>query len=272
VTAATPPGVPGRLAVVGLGPGELDWRTPEATARLAGATDLVGYRTYLAQVGPIADHQTCHSFNNRQEATRAAFALDLAAAGKDVVVVSSGDPGIFAMATAVIEELHRENASGRWNGVEVTIVPGITAASAAAARIGAPLGHDLCLISLSDVLKPWEVIERRLDAAAGADFVVGLYNPLSRHRPWQLGRALEIVGSHRAAGTPVVQARNVGRPDETVRAVTLGEVDPATVDMSTILLIGSSTTRSFVDPTGRPWVYTPRTYPAPTLPSGSVEE
>jgi precorrin-3B C17-methyltransferase len=256
----TPAPAPGRVAVVGLGPGSLDWRTPEAVSRLSLATDLVGYRTYLKQVGPIGDHQQCHSFNNRQEATRASFALDLAASGKDVVVVSSGDPGIFAMATAVIEELHRENASGRWDGVDVTIIPGITAASAAAARIGAPLGHDLCLISLSDVLKPWAVIERRLGAAAGADFVIALYNPLSRHRPWQLSRALEILGGHRSAATPVVQARNVGRPDETVLATTLGEVDPASVDMSTILLVGSSTTQRFTDASGRQWVYTPRHY------------
>jgi precorrin-3B C17-methyltransferase len=251
----------GRVAVIGLGPGGLAWRTPEAVDRLTQATDLVGYRTYLKQIGPVGDHQRCHAFNNRQEASRAAFALDLAAGGKDVAVVSSGDPGIFAMATAVIEELHRENATGRWDGVEVTIVPGITAASAAAARIGAPLGHDLCLISLSDVLKPWEVIEHRLSAAAGADFVLALYNPLSRHRPWQLSRALEIIATHRTADTPVVQARNVGRPDEVVVTTTLAEVDTGSVDMSTILLVGSSTTQSFTDSGGRPWVYTPRRYP-----------
>jgi precorrin-3B C17-methyltransferase len=268
VTAPSGSGLPGRLAVVGLGPGDLAWRTPEAVARLAAATDLVGYRTYLKQVGPIGEHQTCHSFNNRQESARAAFALDLAADGKDVVVVSSGDPGIFAMATAVLEELHRENGSPRWGGVELTIVPGVTAASAAAARIGAPLGHDLCLISLSDVLKPWKVIEARLEAAAGADFVVGLYNPLSRHRPWQLERALEIIGGHRSPGTPVVQARNVGRPDEKVVATTLDRVEPTSVDMSTILLVGSSTTQSFTDATGREWVYTPRHYDD-EVPTGS---
>lgn len=263
----------GRIAVIGLGPGGSEWRTPEAEERLEQATDLVGYRTYLKQAGPLGPHQQCHSFNNRQEAARAAFALDLAAAGKDVAVVSSGDPGIFAMASAVIEELHRENASGRWDGVEVTIVPGVTAATAAAARIGAPLGHDLCLISLSDVLKPWEVIARRLDAAAEADFAIGLYNPLSRHRPWQLARAIEILAAHRAPDTPVVRARNVGRPEETVEATTLGEVDPATVDMSTILLVGSSTTRAFTDSGGRRWVYTPRNYPSdPADPTDPAED
>jgi len=254
------PGV-GRLAVVGLGPGEATWRTPEATDRLAAATDLVGYGLYLRQIGSIGEHQTSHAYPNRKEAERAAFALDLAASGRDVVIVSSGDPGIFAMATAVVEELHKENTSGRWNGVIVTIVPGVTAATAAAARIGAPLGHDFCMISLSDVLKPWEVIERRLTAAAAADFVMALYNPLSRHRPWQLQRALDLIGHHRSAGTPVVEAHNVGRPEESVRTLTLGEVSPTTVDMRTLLIVGSSTTQQFTDSAGRSWVYTPRHYP-----------
>lgn len=252
----------GRLAVVGLGPGTREWRTPEATQRLREATDLVGYRTYLRQVGPLAEHQTIHPFANRREAERAAYALDLAAAGGDVAVVSSGDPGIFAMAAAVVEELHRENASGRWAHVPVTIVPGVTAATAAAARIGAPLGHDLCLISLSDVLKPWSVVERRIEAAAAGDFVIGFYNPLSRHRPWQLGRALEVLGRHRAADTTVVEAHDVGRPDERIFVTTLAQVEPARVNMGTILLIGSSTTQRFTDASGREWVYTPRHYPA----------
>lgn len=252
----------GRLAVVGLGPGGEPWRTAEAGARIAAATDLVGYGPYLRQVGVIGDRQRCHPFPNRREADRAAFALDLAAEGRDVVIVSSGDPGVFAMATAVVEELHGASRSSRWSGVEVTIVPGVTAATAAAARVGAPLGHDLCLISLSDVLKPWEVIARRLDAAAAADFVIGLYNPISRHRPWQLGAALEIVAGHRAARTPVVQARDVGRPTEHVETVSLGTLDTSTVDMRTILLVGSSTTARFTDAAGRSWVYTPRWYPA----------
>jgi cobalt-precorrin 5A hydrolase/precorrin-3B C17-methyltransferase len=251
----------GRLAVVGLGPGDETWRTPEATVRLAEATDLVGYGPYLRQIGTVGDHQTCHSFPNRKEAERAAFALDLAASGLDVVIVSSGDPGIFAMATAVVEELHKENASGRWDGVSVTVVPGVTAATAAAARIGAPLGHDLCLISLSDVLKPWKVIEQRLTAAAAADFVIALYNPLSRHRPWQLERALDLIGQHRSAQTPVVEAHNVGRPSESVRTLTLAEVNSTTVDMRTLLIVGSSTTQRFTDSAGRSWVYTPRHYP-----------
>jgi cobalt-precorrin 5A hydrolase/precorrin-3B C17-methyltransferase len=251
----------GRLAVVGLGPGDAAWRTPEASARLAAATDLVGYGPYLRQVGAIAEHQTAHSFPNRQEAARAVFALDLAADGRDVVIVSSGDPGIFAMASAVVEELHQENGSDRWAGVTVTVVPGVTAATAAAARIGAPLGHDLCLISLSDVLKPWPVIERRIAAAAAADFVIALYNPLSRHRPWQLQRALDLIGEHRSAETPVVEAHNVGRAEESIRSLTLGEVSTSTVDMRTLLIVGSSTTQQFTDGDGKSWVYTPRHYP-----------
>jgi precorrin-3B C17-methyltransferase len=138
----------------------------------------------------------------------------------------------------------------------------VTAASAAAARVGAPLGHDLCLVSLSDVLKPWDVVERRLDAAAGADFVIALYNPISRHRPWQLGRALEVLGRHRQAGTPVVIARQVGRGDESVEITTLGSVDPTLADMRTVLIVGSSTTTRFDDRDGTAWVYTPRCYPA----------
>ena len=193
----------GRLAVVGLGPGRLDQRTPEATARLATATDLVGYATYLAMVEPSAE-QRVHSSDNREEAARARHAIELAADGGDVVVVSSGDPGVFAMATAVIEALQAMGCP-----VPLTIVPGITAATAAAAALGAPLGHDFAVISLSDVLKPWPVVERRLDAAASADFVLAFYNPISKHRPWQLGRALEIVGGHRCAATPV--ALEIGR-------------------------------------------------------------
>jgi precorrin-3B C17-methyltransferase len=250
----------GRLAVVGLGPGAEAWRTPEASARLAHATDLVGYGPYLALVPARTPAPARHAFDNREEATRAQFALDLAAAGRDVVVVSSGDPGIFAMATAVVEELHRAD-DGRYRGVEVSIVPGVTAASAAAARVGAPLGHDFCCLSLSDVLKPWAVVEKRLEAVAGADLVVALYNPLSRHRPWQLGRAVEILRGHRSARTPVVLGRDLGRAGETVQITTLGDLDVADVDMRTVVIVGSSTTRAFEDELGHPWVYTPRAYP-----------
>ena len=251
----------GRLAVVGLGPGGDATRTAEVVARLAAATDLVGYGPYLDQVGPAQYGQTRHDSANRREVDRAQFALDLAADGRDVVVVSSGDPGVFAMATVIVEQLHHDAAGGRWKGVEVSVLPGVTAASAAAARVGAPLGHDFCVISLSDVLKPWSVVEQRLDAAAGADFVLALYNPQSRHRRWQLARALEVVSRHRAPGTPVVLARNVGREGEQVEIVRLAELDPDRVDMRTALIIGSSRTTAFTDAAGQPWVFTPRDYP-----------
>lgn len=251
----------GRLAVVGLGPGTPSWRTPEASDRLAHATDLVGYGPYLSLVDEADSRARRHKFDNREEADRARFALDLAVAGRDVVVVSSGDPGIFAMATAVVEELHR-SPDHRYRALDVAIVPGVTAATAAAAQVGAPLGHDFCCLSLSDVLKPWDVVEQRLAAVAAVDLVIALYNPLSEHRPWQLGRALEILSGHRRSETPVVLGRNVGRDGESMRVTTLGELDVADVDMRTVVIVGSMTTQAFRDVNGRTWVYTPRTYPA----------
>ncbi len=250
----------GRLAVVGIGPGGPDQCSPEVTDRLAAATDLVGYAPYLAMV-VAAVAQTLHPSDNREEAARARAALDLAAGGADVVVVSSGDPGVFAMATAVIEAVHEDALAGR-RSPPVDVLPGITAASAAAALVGAPLGHDFCVISLSDVLKPFEVVERRLAAVAAADLVIALYNPISSQRPWQLGRALEVVAAHRTADTPVVVAREVGRAEQAARVTTLGALVPEDVDMRTVLIVGSSTTRAFVDSNGRTWAYTPRRYPA----------
>jgi cobalt-precorrin 5A hydrolase/precorrin-3B C17-methyltransferase len=250
----------GRCSIVGLGPGADGWRTPEVTGALAAATDLVGYATYLDMVGTLAPAATVHGSDNRQEASRAALALDLAAGGRSVVVVSSGDPGVFAMAAAVMEQLDRPDAPPAWAAVEVTVCPGITAAQAAAALSGAPLGHDFAVVSLSDNLKPWDVVEARLAAAAGADFVLALYNPVSRHRPWQLGRALDLIRQVRSHSTPVVVGRDVGRAGGTVTVTTLAEVDPAAIDMRTVLVIGSSTTRPVA---GRPGlIYTPRTYPA----------
>ena len=250
----------GRLAVVGLGPGAPAWRSPEASARLSAATDLVGYGPYLDQVGPLDPDPRRHASDNREELDRAEHAFALAADGADVVVVSSGDPGVFAMATAVLERLETRTTLGA-PAVEVTIVPGITAASAAAARVGAPLGHDFCCLSLSDVRKPWSIIERRLVAVCAADFVIAIYNPASRARPWQFGRALELLREERAASTPVVLGRDVGRADESVRVTTLENLDPDAVDMRTVVIVGSSTSRTFVDGDGRRWVYTPRDYP-----------
>jgi precorrin-3B C17-methyltransferase len=261
----------GTVTVVGIGPGGPATCTPEVTAALADATDLVGYGPYLAMAEALAppDGSRRHASDNREEADRARHALDLAAAGRRVVVVSSGDPGVFAMATAVVEQLDDDGSDGhrgRWAGVEVVVLPGVSAAQAAAARAGAPLGHDFCVISLSDNLKPWSVVERRLAAAAGADFVVALYNPVSRHRPWQFGRAVTLLAEHRSPGTPVVLGRDVGRPGEAVRLVTLEELATAPIDMRTVVIVGSSTTRLVTDPTGARRVYTPRRYPAPPPP------
>jgi precorrin-2 C20-methyltransferase/precorrin-3B C17-methyltransferase len=246
----------GRLRVVGLGPGRADWCTPHVAELLTEATDLVGYRAYLEQI-PVSVTGRRHASGNRVEAPRAALALDLAAEGRDVVVVSSGDPGVFAMAAAIVEQL--DERPDRWCEIEVEVVPGITAAQAVASRVGAPLGHDHCVISLSDVRKPWSVIEQRLDAAAGADFVLALYNPRSRHRPDQLAAALDVIGRHRAPTTPVIVGRHVGRSEERVSVTTLADLDPTIVDMSTILLVGSSTTRVLDRPLGAS-VYTPRTH------------
>lgn len=249
-------GRPGRVSVVGLGPAGPDWLTPEAQAELAAAEELVGYETYLARV-PERRGQRRHASDNRVETDRARHALELAAAGARVAVVSSGDPGIFAMAAAVLEVVDGEAAFAE---VELRIVPGLSAMQAAAARVGAPLGHDFCAISLSDQLKPWEAIERRLDAAGAADFVLALYNPASKTRREQLTRALAVLRRHRQGTTPVIVARAVGAPEESVAVTTLAELDPEVVDMRTLLIVGSSTTRALAGPAPR--VYTPRSYPA----------
>jgi precorrin-2 C20-methyltransferase/precorrin-3B C17-methyltransferase len=247
----------GRLAVVGLGPAGPEWLTPEARAELAAADELVGYKAYLERV-PGRRGQGRHASDNRVEADRARHALELAAAGARVAVVSSGDPGIFAMAAAVLEAY--EHGNGQYAGVELRVIPGLSAMQAAAARVGAPLGHDFCVLSLSDILKPWEVLERRLRAAGEADLVLALYNPASRARRQQLIRALEILREHRPRDTPVVVARAIGSEAETVAVTTLAEVDPETVDMRTLLIVGSSVTR--IVPGQPPRVYTPRRHPA----------
>jgi precorrin-2 C20-methyltransferase/precorrin-3B C17-methyltransferase len=249
----------GRVSVVGLGPAGAEWLTPEARAELAEADELVGYATYLARV-PARAGQVRHESDNRVEDARARLALELAAAGKRVAVVSSGDPGIFAMAAAVLEAAER--ASNGEGGVEVRVVPGVSAMQAAAARVGAPLGHDFCVISLSDQLKPWELIERRLEAAGAADLALALYNPASRTRREQLERAREVLMRHREPDTPVVVARAVGSADESVTVTSLAEFDVETVDMRTLVLVGSSTTRVVPNGGGPPRVYTPRRYPA----------
>jgi cobalt-precorrin 5A hydrolase/precorrin-3B C17-methyltransferase len=251
----------GSLAVVGLGPGTPDWRTPEAAAAVARAGDLVGYRLYLDLLGPLAAGKRRHDFALGEEEDRVRHALELAAEGRDVALICSGDPGIYAMAALVFELLEREERAD-WRRPVISVVPGISALQAAAARIGAPLGHDFCAISLSDLLTPWEVIERRVTAAAEGDFVIAFYNPVSKRRTRQLARAVEILGQSRPAAAPVVLARNLGRPGESVEAITLAELTPARVDMLTLVLVGSGETRRLDRGDGGAWVYTPRGYSA----------
>jgi precorrin-2 C20-methyltransferase/precorrin-3B C17-methyltransferase len=244
------------VTVVGLGPGDPAWLTPEASAALADATDLVGYRPYLARL-PVRPGQQRHASGNTVEAERAVLALDLAASGRRVTVVSSGDPGVFAMASAVLEQAAA--AGGRWDAVPVTVLPGVTAAQAVAARAGAPLGHDYCVISLSDRLKPWPVIAGRIEHAAAADLVLALYNPASRSRTWQLGAVADLLLRHRGPETPVVLGRAVGRAGEQLQVITLAGLGSASVDMSTLVIVGSSATRVY-DRAGQPVVFTPRHY------------
>ncbi len=245
----------GSLAIVGLGPGDLRMQTPQATATLETASDLVGYATYLARV-PERAGQTRHPSDNREELDRARHALRLASAGRRVAVVSSGDAGVFAMASAVFEAI--EGGDPDWRGLEVAVVPGISAMFAAAARVGAPLGHDFCAISLSDNLKPWELVLHRLTVAAAAGFVLALYNVASRARPWQLAAALDALRPVLPASTPVVLATAVSRADERIAIATLADIDPTRADMRTLVLIGSPATRLIERPSSPPWVYSPR--------------
>jgi cobalt-precorrin 5A hydrolase/precorrin-3B C17-methyltransferase len=249
----------GRLAVIGLGPGAAELMVPAVKAELARANDVLGYETYVRMAGPFRADQVLHCTDNREEMQRARHAFELAAQGRSVVVVSSGDPGVFAMAAAVLEALH-ESTDAAWHNVDLEILPGVSASLATAAQAGAPLGHDFCVLSLSDNLKPWSIIQTRLDLAAQADLALAFYNPISRSRPWQLGQALDIVARHRTPDTPVVLGRDIGRPGQTLRVTTLGKLTPDQVDMRTMVLIGSSTTCVFPRPGGGDWVYTPRWY------------
>lgn len=246
-------GSAGSVAVVGLGPGGTEWMTPQSRSELACATDLIGYGNYLDRV-PAREGQRRHASDNTDEPARARLACSLAEQGHAVAVVSSGDPGVFAMATAVLEE------AARWPGVQVRVIPAMTAAQAVASRVGAPLGHDYAVISLSDRLKPWDVIAARVEAAAAADLVLAIYNPASKSRTWQVGAMRDIVLAHRDPGTPVVIGRNVAGPDEDVRVVRLAELDPAEVDMRCLLIIGSSQTQWQPNDSGDR-VFTPRRYP-----------
>ncbi|MEU8385093.1 precorrin-2 C(20)-methyltransferase [Streptosporangium sp. NPDC048865] len=250
-------GARGEVVVVGLGPAGRPWLTPEAQEALAGVDELVGYGPYLDRVPPNP-RQRRHPTDNRVEAERAAHALELAAAGSRVAVVSSGDPGVFAMASAVLEVA----CEPRFADVPVRVLPGLTAAHAVASRAGAPLGHDYCVLSLSDLLKPWEVVAGRISAAARADLVLAIYNPASKSRTWQVAAARDLLLEHRAPETPVVVGRDVGGPRESMTVTTLGDLDPDAIDMRCLLLVGSSTTRVAERGDGGRVVFTPRRYPA----------
>jgi cobalt-precorrin 5A hydrolase / precorrin-3B C17-methyltransferase len=249
----------GKLTIVGTGPGAKQWLSPEVRQTILAATDLVGYHTYLDLVKDLAVGKECHGSDNRVELDRSRLALDLAASGKNVVVVSSGDPGIFAMAAAVLEVLDNE-AQPQWQTIDLQVAPGISAMQAAAAAVGAPLGHDFCAISLSDILKPWEVVAARIASAAQADFAIAFYNPVSSHRSWQLAAAKDILLKSRSITTPVILARNLGRTGQEVRVITLAELAPESADMRTVILIGSSQTKLIPRADGSNWVYTPRSY------------
>ena len=241
----------GSLTVVGTGPGKAELMTPATRAVLDRASDLVGYGPYLDRIPATRADQQRHASDNRVELDRARHALSLAAAGRQVVVVSGGDPGVFAMASAVFEAV--EHGDPAWRTLDIRVEPGVTAMLAAAAEAGAPLGGDFCAISLSDNLKNWSTIERRLNAAAEADFVIALYNPASKARPHQLGMALDLLRQVKSGTTPVLFVRAAGTAETKVVAATLATADASVADMRTLVIVGASTTRTV----GR-WIYTPR--------------
>jgi precorrin-3B C17-methyltransferase len=244
--------------IVGLGPGPAEWITPEASAAVAAASDVVGYAPYVARLA-LRPGQRAHASDNRVEMDRARFALTLATEGCEVAVVSGGDPGVFAMAAAVFEAIEDNR---QWLKLDIRVAPGVTAMQAAAARLGAPLGHDFCAISLSDNLKPWAIVERRLRAAAEGDFVIALYNPASQARPTRITEGFALLRTMKAPTTPVAFARAVGRADETLIMTTLGDADVGFVDMATLVIIGSSETRFIARDGAPPWMLTPRSYGA----------
>ena len=250
----------GTLYVVGIGPGADQWRSPEVSAMVSASTDLVGYSLYLDLLGPLAKGKTRHDFDLGKEEARVVHAMELAGEGKTVALVCSGDAGIYAMATLVFELFDKGGISDAASRIEVQVSPGISALQAAAARIGAPLGHDFCTISLSDLLTPWEHIQRRVKAAGEGDFVIAFYNPVSMKRRTQLAYARDKLLEYRPASTPVILATNLGRPGEHVRTVPLGSLNVDDVDMLTVVVVGSSESRTVTTGDGKTWVYTPRGY------------
>ncbi|MCF1468399.1 precorrin-3B C(17)-methyltransferase [Agrobacterium vitis] len=250
----------GTLFVVGIGPGSNGWRSPEVSRMVAASSDLVGYSLYLDLLGSLAEGKTRHDFDLGKEEARVVHAMELAGEGKTVALVCSGDAGIYAMATLVFELLDKGGISAGAQRIEVQVSPGISALQAAAARIGAPLGHDFCTISLSDLLTPWKHIQRRVKAAGEGDFVIAFYNPVSMKRRTQLAYARDQLLTYRPADTPVILATNLGRPGETVRVVPLAGLNVDDVDMLTVVIVGSSESRTVKTGDGKTWVYTPRGY------------
>jgi precorrin-3B C17-methyltransferase len=246
----------GTLVIVGLGPGSSDLLTPSAARALHAATDLVGYGPYLDRIAESLPGQRRHASDNRVEVERARHALELAAEGRQVAVVSGGDPGVFAMAAAVFEAI--ESGDPAWRALDIRVEPGVTAMLAAAAEVGAPLGADFCAISLSDNLKSWETIERRLRTAAEGDFVIALYNPASKARPHQLGRAFDLLRATKSPETIVLFVRAAATSEARVTMTTLAEADSSLADMRTLVIIGASATRAIARNGRAPWVYTPR--------------
>lgn len=260
----------GSLFILGIGPGSDAWRSPEVSDLVSRSTDLVGYSLYLDLLGPLANGRIRHDFGLGEEEARVRHAMELAAEGRSVALICSGDAGIYAMATLAFELLDKarvpdagsDGLSDVARRIDIVVSPGISALQAAAARAGAPLGHDFCTISLSDLLTPWPDIQRRIRAAAEGDFVIAFYNPVSRRRRTQLAHARDVLLGHRPPDTPVILATNLGRDGETVRIVPLADLDIDTVDMLTVVIVGSSQTRTVRAGDGRDWVYTPRGYAA----------
>lgn len=254
----------GKLMVVGIGPGSEGWRSPEVSQMVAASTDLVGYSLYLDLLGPLTAGKARHDFDLGKEEARVRHAMELAGEGKSVALVCSGDAGIYAMATLVFELLDKadgpDGLTAEARRIEIAVSPGISALQAAAARAGAPLGHDFCTISLSDLLTPWEDIKRRVTAAGEGDFVIAFYNPVSKKRRTQLAWARDRLLEHRPASTPVILATNLGREGELIRIVPLGALDVDDVDMLTVVVVGSSNSSTVATGDGKSWVYTPRGY------------
>lgn len=252
-----------QLFVVGMGPGDAELVAPKALKAVQQSTDLVAYGLYLDLLGEPCNNKVHHDLPLGQEIGRARLALDLAASGKTTSLISSGDIGIYAMATLVFELLDRQlqglEDHPEWLDVEIDVVPGISAMQAGASRIGAMLGHDFCTVSLSDLLTPWETIDKRIHSAGEGDFVISFYNPVSIKRDWQLNHARDVLLKYRPASTPVLLGRQLTREDESIRIIRLDELDAKDVDMFTLVSVGNSESRHIVNGQ-REWVYTPRGY------------